>query len=214
MKLRNRKEEVVAIKTNGHQIETEEILEGFLYSYRQLDTNAMKVYEASAHLYSLIELLVAKGIIGIEELDQRKKAVEKRLNDSFKEAGIGVRVRRDDNDKYGLSDEVKIDCEKRKPLCRAACCRLAYPLSLQDIKEGIRWSLGKPFLNAREADGYCVHLQRDTLGCSIYEHRPTVCRQYDCRNDRRIWLDFDKMIINPELFGEGTPSDTERNPDE
>ena len=195
---------------NGHHIETEEILEGFLYSYRQLDTNAVKVYEASAHLYSLIELLVAKGVIGIEELDQRKKAVEKRLKDSFKEAGIGVAVRRDEVDKYSLPEEVKIDCEKRLHLCRAACCMLAYPLSTQDIKEGIRWSLGKPFLNARGADGYCVHWERQTSKCNIYEHRPAVCRQYDCRNDRRIWLDFEKMIINPDLFGGGSPLQTEK----
>ena len=193
----------MAIRTNGHQIASTEILEGFLYSYRQLDTNAVKVYEASAHLYSLIELLVAKGIIGVEELDQRKQAVKKRLQDSFKEAGIGVRVQRSEVDKYGLQEEACIDCEQRLPICRAACCTLTYALSVQDINEGIRWSLGKPFMNARASDGYCVHLERDTLKCSIYDHRPTVCRQYDCRNDHRIWLDFDKMIINPNPFEGG-----------
>ncbi len=204
----------MAIKTNGHSLETEEILEGFLYSYRQLDTNALKVYEASAHLYSLIELLVAKGVIGIEELDQRKKAVEQRLQDSFKEAGIGVRVQRTEVDKYSLQEEAAIDCDQRLHICRAACCRLAYPLSVQDINEGIRWSLGKPFMNARASDGYCVHLQRDTMKCSTYEHRPSICRQYDCRNDRRVWLDFDKMIINPNPFEEGDPPHTEETSNE
>lgn len=200
----------MAIKTNGHQIETEEILEGFLYSYRQLDTNATKVYEASANLYSLIELLVAKGIIGVDELDQRKKAVEKRLKDSFNESGVGVRVQNAKIDKYSLEAEAEIDCENRKHICRAACCAMAYALSPQDIREGIRWSLGKPFMNARGADGYCVHLNQDTLACSIYEHRPAVCRQYSCRNDRRIWLDFDKMIINPDLFKAENSVNTER----
>jgi len=157
----------VTIKTNGHQIETEEILEGFLYSYRQLDTNATTVYEASANIYSLIDLLVAKGIIGIEELDQRKKAVEKRIQDSFNESGIGVRVQNAKIDKYSLEAEAEIDCENRKHICHAACCTLAYALSPQDIREGIRWSLGKPFMNARGTDGYCVHLHRDTLSCSI-----------------------------------------------
>lgn len=187
-------------KTNGHKIETEEILQGFLYSYRQLDTNALKVYEASAHLYSLIELLVAKGIIGIEELDKRKKAVEKRLRDSFTEAGIGVKVQRADADKYDPQVETKIDCEKRIHICRGACCALTYPLALQDIQEGIRWSLGNPFLNARGDDSYCVHWDKKTSRCSIYKQRPLVCRQYDCRNDSRIWLDFEKMTINPKLF--------------
>lgn len=201
----------MTIKTNGngHSLEMEEILEGFLYSYRQMDTNAVKVYEASASLYSLIELLVAKGIIGIEELDKRKKAVEKRLQESYKKDGIGVRVQNSGIDKYSLKDEAKIDCEKRLPICRAACCALTYALSVQDINEGIRWSLGKPFMNARNSDGYCVHLQRDTLKCSLYEHRPSVCRQYSCRDDRRIWLDFDKMIINPQLFQEASHIQTE-----
>ena len=200
----------MAIKTNGHQIETEEILEGFLYSYRQLDTNAAKVYEASANLYSLIELLVAKGIIGVDELDQRKKAVEKRLKESFNESGIGVRVQNAKIDKYSLEAEAEIDCENRKHICRAACCAMAYALSPQDIREGIRWSLGKPFMNARGADGYCAHLHQDTLACSIYEHRPAVCRQYSCRSDHRIWLDFDKMIINPDLFKAENSVNTER----
>jgi Fe-S-cluster containining protein len=204
----------MAVKTNGHQIETEEILDGFLYSYRQLDTNATKLYEASAHLYSLIELLVAKGIIGIEELDQRKKAVEKRLNDSFKEAGIGVRVQNAKIDKYNLEEESEVDCEKRKHICRAACCAFAYALSLQDIREGIRWSLGKPFMNARKADGFCVHLNKDTLTCNIYERRPAVCRQYSCRSDQRVWLDFDKMIINPDVFKEKESGNTGGTSDE
>jgi Fe-S-cluster containining protein len=200
-------------KTNGQHLQTEEILEGFLYSYRQLDMSAIKVYEASAHLYSLIELLVTKGIIGIEELDQRKKMVEKRLQDSFKEAGIGVRVHRAETDKYDSEGEAKIDCDKRIHVCHAACCGLTYALSLQDINEGIRWSLGQPFMNARGPDGYCAHLQRDTLRCNIYDHRPVVCRHYDCRDDRRIWLDFDKMIINPELFQEATSAHTAERPE-
>jgi Fe-S-cluster containining protein len=191
------------IQGNGHNLATEEILEGFIYSYHQIDTNALKVYEASAQIYSLIELLVAKGIIGIEELDKRKNVVEKRLKDSFEEAEIGVRIQNDGVDKYNLKKEVKIDCEARKPLCLGACCTLAFALSPQDIREGIRWSLGKPFMNVRGEDGYCVNMERGELRCSIYEHRPSVCRLYDCRNDHRIWQDFDKMIINPALIEGG-----------
>jgi hypothetical protein len=25
------------------------------------------------------------------------------------------------------------------------------------------------------------------------------CRGFDCRNDKRIWLDFENKVINPEL---------------
>jgi Fe-S-cluster containining protein len=32
----------------------------------------------------------------------------------------------------------------------------------------------------KRADGACVHLGEDGR-CTVYEHRPTVCRTYDCR---------------------------------
>lgn len=194
----------MVVPANGFHLETPEILEGFLYSYRQLDTNALKVYEALARLNSLVELLVAKGIIATDELEERKKEVAKDLQENFRKAGIGVRVQRSEVNKYKIPDEVRIDCEKRKPICHAACCKLAYALTLQDINEGIRWSLGKPFMNARRADGYCIHLQPEGLSCTEYMSRPLVCRQHDCRNDHRIWLDFDKMGINPDLFPGGS----------
>jgi Fe-S-cluster containining protein len=200
----------VEISTNGYQVDTAEIIEGFLNSYRQLDAGLTRVYEASAHIYSLIELLLAKGIIGIEELEERKKIIEKRLEDSYKKAKIGVRLQQNEVDKYKITEEVKIDCENRKHICRAACCRLTYSLSVQDIYEGIRWDLGKPFLNARGPNGYCVHLRPDVLECSIYEQRSASCRNYDCRNDKRIWLDFDKMVINPQLYGGKDPAQSGR----
>ena len=189
----------MVVQEKACQIDTKEILDGFLYSYRQLDTSAVKLFEASAHLYALIDLLVAKGIISREELDEHTEEVKERLNTNFKEADIGVRVRREEVDKYAIACKFRIDCESRISICHAACCSLAYPLTMQDIKEGIRWSLGQPFLNARGQDGYCVHWEHSDCLCSIYENRPAVCREYDCRQDKRIWLDFDKMVINPEL---------------
>lgn len=194
----------MVIEVKKRNIEPREILDGFLYSYRQIDTSAVKLYEASVHLYALAELLVAKGIISTDELEEQKKEVKERLNQSFKDAEIGVRVRRQEVDKYALTSEAKIDCENRIHLCHGACCSFAYPLTMQDIKEGVRWSLGRPFLNARGSDGYCVHWQHDCSRCSIYENRPAVCREYDCRHDSRVWLDFEKMVINPNLFTETT----------
>jgi len=49
------------------------------------------------------------------------------------------------------------------------------------------------------ADGYCQHLERNGQRCSIHENRPVPCRGYDCRNDKRIWSDFDKMLLSPEF---------------
>jgi len=103
-------------------------------------------------------------------------------------------------DKYAFPDGVRIDCESRLHLCKAACCALVFPLSEQDIEEGVvRWDPESPYLNARREDGYCQHLA-ESRQCSIYSQRPVPCRAFDCRNDRRIWLDFERRIVNPALL--------------
>jgi Fe-S-cluster containining protein len=101
--------------------------------------------------------------------------------------------------KYEFKGGTEIDCESRLPLCKAACCRLPFALSKQDVKEGIiEWDLGQPYMNARGADGYCSHLDRCSGGCGSYDHRPIPCRGYDCREDKRIWLIL-RRTVNPRL---------------
>lgn len=103
-------------------------------------------------------------------------------------------------DKYALEGVTGIDCADRIALCRAACCRLNVLLSPQDLAEGIiAWDARHPFFNARDQDGYCVHLVRGGCSCSRYAQRPGACRVFDCRHDRRIWLDFEQRIPNPAL---------------
>lgn len=105
-------------------------------------------------------------------------------------------------DKYGIeAGTVHIDCEQRLHLCRAACCRMRFVLSEQDVREGVvQWEPGAPYMNRQGADGYCVHCDAAKKGCQVYTQRPAVCRRYDCRGDRRIWLDFVERIVNPDLF--------------
>jgi Fe-S-cluster containining protein len=42
-----------------------------------------------------------------------------------------------------------------------------------------------------------VHWDRDSGGCTIHAQRPHICRQYDCRNDKRVWLDFEQRVAAP-----------------
>jgi Fe-S-cluster containining protein len=200
--LNSEKEKKVGAKAQGGPVETGEIIEGFVNSYFQLDASITKIYQTSVHLYALIDLLLDKGIIRRDEFEKHIKLVEKGLKDGYKEAGIGILLHELAYvDKYTLKAMVDIDCENRKHICRTACCSFTFSLSVQDIYEGVRWNLGNPFMSAKGANGYCVHWQPDVMKCSIYERRPLSCRKYDCRNDSRIWLDFDKMVINPELYG-------------
>lgn len=64
--------------------------------------------------------------------------------------------------------------------CQACCCRLEVLLQGEDdvpmeMVAHDRWG---GWVMARLADGLCVALNRNTFLCSIYERRPTVCRDY------------------------------------
>jgi hypothetical protein len=178
----------------------QEVAEGLLYAHSRLNANTTKTLEAASFLYALIELLSEKGLITIEELDERKQEVGQRLAQQFREKGMGALFQEPEYDKYTFEGGVEIDCENRVHLCKAACCRLPFALSKQDVREGIvRWDLGQPYMIDQGQDGYCCHLNRGTFGCTIYQNRPVPCRAYDCRNDKRIWLDFEKRIPNPAV---------------
>lgn len=177
-----------------------EVAEGLMYSHSRENANTSKVLEVASFSYALIELLMERGIISVEELDERKRQVGQRLVEKFTEKGMGVALTNDEQDKYSYTGEVKIDCENRLHLCRGACCRLRFALSVQDLEEGkVKWDMGRPYMIRHDADGYCHHVERETKHCHIYENRPIVCRAYDCRRDKRIWADFENKIVSPDL---------------
>ncbi len=101
-----------------------------------------------------------------------------------------------DEDKYKTVGESP-PCEELMPICQARCCRFVFPLSTQDLDEGIiRWDYGNPYtIRQRGSDGYCVHNHPETHGCTVHGARPRVCRSYTCKDDKRIWADFDKRIL-------------------
>ena len=37
----------------------------------------------------------------------------------------------------------------------------------------------------------------DAGACTAYDYRPSTCRTYDCREDRRVWIDFEARIPAP-----------------
>jgi hypothetical protein len=178
----------------------EEIAGGLLYCHSRINANTSKLLESSSFLYALVELLAEKGVLETGELESRKKEVASRLLDRFLSGGMGVAMQEGEADKYGFDGTVTIDCENRVHLCHAACCRMSFALSQQDVEEGIvKWDLARPYLIAQDSDGYCGHLDRTCNRCTIRAHRPLPCRGYDCRSDSRIWLDFERSVVNPDL---------------
>src|SRR5262249_19470770 len=96
-----------------------EMAEGLLYIHARLSENTKATLEAASFLYALIELLSEKGLISIEELDERKREVAKRLVKKNSEKGVGVLLQEPEYDKYTFEGETKIDCENRVHLCKA-----------------------------------------------------------------------------------------------
>ena len=94
---------------------------------------------------------------------------------------------------------LKVDCESRLDLCKARCCKLVFALSFQDLDEGVlKWNYSQPYQISQKENGYCIYHGGDGKGCLVYKNRPVACRNYDCRNDKRIWVDFEKRIVAPE----------------
>jgi Fe-S-cluster containining protein len=94
-----------------------------------------------------------------------------------------------------------IPCHELVHLCQARCCSFTFSLSTQDLDEGvIRWDYGQPYLiRQRASDGYCVHHDPSSRGCTVHGYRPRVCRVYDCRDDQRVWLDYAQRIPAPPV---------------
>ena len=120
----------------------------------------------------------------------------------------GGRVSLETDDKYAEGVNVEVDCEKLIPICKASCCKLSFYLSAEDVTEGVaEYERNEPYHIKKDENHVCVHLDKATQTCGIHEQRPGVCRLYDCRKDGRIWLDFEKRIINPEIHMANWPKE-------
>ncbi|PSB17950.1 YkgJ family cysteine cluster protein [Phormidesmis priestleyi ULC007] len=187
-------------------VQFSDIARGLAYLHTRVNATAGRSLESAAFVYALIDLLVETGVITVEQIDDRKQEFVDRLLQRYQQHDPGVALQEPNQDKYTFVQTAKIDCENRVHLCKAACCKMVFPLSRQDIEEGvIRWELNKPYVIAKGADGYCHQVDRTSLGCCVHTQRPIPCRAYDCRNDDRIWLDFDNGVINPKLADPNWP---------
>jgi prolipoprotein diacylglyceryltransferase/Fe-S-cluster containining protein len=145
-------------------------------------------------------LLEERGLLDAAALEKKKAEIAEAISRDFAAKGLGVQLQQSDISKYDVVGGPPIDCASRIHLCHAACCKMHFALSGEDLEEGkIRWDVGQPYVIAQGDDGWCVHLDRETKCCGCYAARPLVCRTYDCRNDSRIWLDFERKIINPQV---------------
>jgi Fe-S-cluster containining protein len=164
------------------------------------------VDEMALTVLALVEELKESGAVDAAELARRVGAAAETGVARAKEhmrVMIETRI-----DKYAITELPDVPCAELIPLCRGRCCTLHFPLSKQDLNERIvKWQYTRPYLIRQGEDGYCVHNDRATKGCTVYEHRPATCRTYDCRKDKRIWVDYEKRIpvVDPRLEPRDAP---------
>jgi len=92
---------------------------------------------------------------------------------------------------YGQEDEglpdAKADCEANLKSCRAICCTFHFALTKEEVQKGhLKHNPSRPFFIARDTDGYCGHIERSTLRCTVWPERPLRCRRYDCKKDPQV----------------------------
>ena len=171
-----------------------EIERGLRFAHVMMSVNQDQGNEAVAYVQALADVLVEKGILTHEELEEPLERAREEIAQVMM-----PRVRLADmGDKYAEGQGVVIDCASLIPLCHGRCCSFKFFLSKQDLDEGAaRWDYGNPYWIKQAPDGFCVHSDPQTRGCAIHARRPHVCRQYDCRSDQRVWIDFEKRIPAP-----------------
>jgi len=172
----------------------EEVEDGLRFLLHQLTEHRLVQADLNATLKALVETLIAHGALHPGEYERRRQRALDAATDRLQErpmVQVGAAV-----DKYA-EPAPQIDCAAIYPICKARCCKLNVHLSAQDLDERvIHWDYGKPYqIRKRPEDNYCVHSEPETGRCGVYLQRPAICRSYDCRNDKRIWVDFEQRIL-------------------
>jgi Fe-S-cluster containining protein len=174
----------------------QEIERGLRFAHVMMSVNQDQGNEAVAYVQALADVLVEKGILQHEELEEplerAREEIAQVLMPRVRLADIG--------DKYAEGQSIEIDCASLIPLCQGRCCTFRFFLTKQDLDEGVaHWDYGNPYWIKQGNEGYCIHSDPQTRACTIHAKRPHICRQYDCRNDKRVWIDFKQRIAAPML---------------
>jgi len=170
---------------------------GNLFVHAALTDQATRANQIEAVVNGLADLLVRLDIVSTEDLVDSVETTRKAITEAGRQLSLGVAIRGDTDAPTVPADE--IDCEARIPYCKAVCCRLRFPLTVQEIETGpVKWDLGRPYFNRQAPNGYCHCFDDASHGCTVYNDRPTPCRVYSCAGDDRIWKDFEGMVINQE----------------
>jgi hypothetical protein len=132
-----------------------------------------------------------------EELTEEQRTYMKEMIQKLMEKGIFVVY----GDEEETAETVVIEKMGSREFCKSICCSFIFALTKKDVEKGIvKWNPKRPYFIARDEDGFCPHLDREKLTCTIWEDRPERCRNYDCRKDQNVWLNWENKILNKDVF--------------
>lgn len=144
--------------------------------------------EAARRFEWLLDALILRG-----QVPESFRRLAKKIQ---ADRGTKVRLSMVD-DKYSV-ESPDIDCASRLHLCGARCCSFEVALSKQDLLERkLPFVIDRPYLLPRDpSTKRCACMDADGA-CTAYEHRPATCRTYDCREDLRVWIDYEARVPAP-----------------
>ena len=147
---------------------------------------------ADAVIKQLVEILIGKGVLA----EGHRTLLAKTAERANRVPRPRLHLRAFSGDKYEITGP-DIDCASLLHLCRARCCQFEPYLTRQDLDEGdLEWEIERPYIIRKASDGYCQYLGQGG-DCGCYDKRPAACREFDCREDPRIWQDFENKVPAP-----------------
>ena len=186
---------------NSEDIVGEDLIDSLRFVHGMAMQTRHMALNTRVNILTLIEELIAKGNLDLLGFDERRDRVAQREQQRTKKH-ISVNLA-DNVDKYSLKTLPDIDCNSLIPICKGRCCMPTVQLSIQDLDERkLEWNYKTPYNLRRGSDGYCIYSCPNTRNCLEYKIRPGICRVYDCRQDKRVWEDFEKRIpAADDVFG-------------
>ena len=178
---------------------------GSLFTHTALTEQALRANENEAIVNGLVDVLVRHHLVSADELLEAVDSARAETAAAGEAASIGVAIRVDAES----TPAVAVDCAARMSVLPGGLL----PAALRAHRRGDRERPAQvgsrpPVLQPprRRTATATVAPPAHTSARSTTTV-PTVCREYSCANDPRIWTDFDAMVLNDEWIAQHTGPD-------
>jgi hypothetical protein len=167
-----------------------EALRPALYSIHSDFARGMQVeFEQAVIVQCVLQILMTKGLIRREELDQVYPTMRKMMAELRTTQLSGPHLYQSLAD---VAEPTGLDCSTHHETCGATCCTsFSVVLTAEEAASNkYLWDIAFPYRLLVDEHGTCVYFDRTSLSCTIWNDRPAACRTFDCRKDDRIWSSY------------------------